>query len=609
MASVVPIAIIAPVPTRPSRQSSAVEDQSLHLDLDTPDIPNSLATIGDSYVLTTSSSAHGTSQLRRPIRGIDRFDTESNASDSTSDNRDSTASTVAPIPKLPVPKAFAKLAVDKRLSMYQSHISRLMPKQMEQVASLESRPATTYARKIAMLEKLVSRMQDPSSGLEIKDRRKMFKVYPESFIASDLVDWFMAACDFMVREEGMRMGQMMLDEGYIIAVDLGDRFISDGSFYVIQTSYYWASQSWHPSELDYAVYLVKRSMRNTVKYALTFYEEERLDRLQSILFERWSDVLAIVQEHETHAQRMSKSDRRLFHLHEYSFWKIHRPYISPNAPFAEDDRANRQAPLTQSQYEKRMSPEELLVWMEKKLENLVLSSNMNRTRPSRAAKNIIARCDLFAALDPMLETSYQPLNPWITDETFTWDSPRSHPTPAVIRVWTSSFFDMLQDPMGISFFYEFLKKEFSQENLEFYLKCVSLDTISTRSDFTKQAQAIYTDFIPTGSPRELNIVSSLRASTVAHFEKLATAPKSLPYSCFDEVVRATLTLLAKDSYVRFCNSEFLSDALRAAMTRELAMRGDLGVPAGSASDLAGGSVRKVLTVRAASRDQLVRDSV
>lgn len=69
-------------------------------------------------------------------------------------------------------------------------------------------------------------MQDPTKGVEVKDRKYRFKTYPSCFVASELVDW----CEknmHISREEAVELGQRLLKEDKIHHVTNGWRVFKD----------------------------------------------------------------------------------------------------------------------------------------------------------------------------------------------------------------------------------------------------------------------------------------------------------------------------------------------------------------------------------------------
>ncbi|KAJ3290801.1 Regulator of G-protein signaling 7 [Borealophlyctis nickersoniae] len=400
------------------------------------------------------------------------------------------------------------------------------------------------------------KIQDPVRGIEIKDRKRLFQMYPATIVASDLVDWLHKNCNLFSRDEAIRMGAALYEEGYIVAVDLDQKFDSDGSLYCIQTPLLWPWQGWMPSDSDYAVFLLKRFLRESNKYFLKAWEDDRLRILQDTLLPQWQDILAVAKGHLKYEKTMEKLDARLFHIQEWGFWRVARPENMATLKLRQElQSTNKHLRMTLEQFEKNLTSQQLLAYLERQLDYLSSSLNMSRLKTSQAAKSIVTRCELFRPLDPLVERALHSRNPFISDSTELWKEQRTDPTPAEVRVWTYSIEDMLRDPLGVKYFYDFLRSEYSQENLEFYLACQSLDSIPTRQEFVKQATSIYEDFIKIGGPHELNVNSATRNAVISQFEAAKDAPHLLSYDCFLPAVQHVFTLMAKDSYVRFCNSD------------------------------------------------------
>ncbi|KAI9094603.1 hypothetical protein DFS34DRAFT_235793 [Phlyctochytrium arcticum] len=469
--------------------------------------------------------------------------------------------------------------------VYESHIQPLLPQKSEDAPDFLTRKLPNlHLRRMAAMEGVLRQAQ--GGGIEMKDRKKMFKVYPRAFIASDLSDWIFLNCGFLTREEALRYCQTLFSEGYIIPVDLAEKFTADGSMYIFQSEQLWASRLWSPSDFDYTVYLVKRSMRVSAKYLLHEWEEDRLLRLQDAFYQRWEEVESNVNSHMKHMKStLSKQERRIFQLQEYTFWKVHRPFLIQAGQSANDeDRKNKESRNAQEMeeyYESNLRDEALLDYLEKRVEILNLSFSMNRVKISQSCKTLVQRCDVWRPLDPILEPGQNIPNPWFSEESsiltlgtannVIWNS-KKHPSTADIRMWTYSFTELMRDAMGVKHFYNFVQKEFSQENLEFYLKCQALDSIPTRKDFTERARSIYDEFIKINAPREININSAERTAIINQFESTEADSKRNPlsYYVFADALKHIFALMAKDTYVRFCNSEVVSKAMSEALEREQA---------------------------------------
>lgn len=121
-----------------------------------------------------------------------------------------------------------------------------------------------------------------------------------------------------------------------------------------------------------------------------------------------------------------------------------------------------------------------------------------------------------------------------------------HPTgPAA---WGQSFELLLNDPAGLHSFSEFLKKEFSGENIYFWTACERYRQINDISDRTKEAQAIFDKHLANGSLEPVNVDSQAR---IRAQERLPAAEKDL----FVQAQKQIFNLMKFDSYQRFIRSD------------------------------------------------------
>ncbi|XP_055338734.1 regulator of G-protein signaling rgs-7-like [Paramacrobiotus metropolitanus] len=142
-------------------------------------------------------------------------------------------------------------------------------------------------------------------------------------------------------------------------------------------------------------------------------------------------------------------------------------------------------------------------------------------------------------------------------------SPRSsnaasnRPTAEEARSWAESFDNLLASTYGLALFRAFLKLEYNEENLAFYLACEKfkrLDPSSHRKIHSK-AQKIYDEFIRVEAPREVNMDSLTRATTVTN---LANPNRH----CFDHAQRRIRHVLEKDVYPRFLHFDLYTRLLQ-----------------------------------------------
>ncbi|XP_062961250.1 regulator of G-protein signaling 16 isoform X2 [Cynocephalus volans] len=118
--------------------------------------------------------------------------------------------------------------------------------------------------------------------------------------------------------------------------------------------------------------------------------------------------------------------------------------------------------------------------------------------------------------------------------------------------WRESFDLLLSSKNGVAAFHAFLKTEFSEENLEFWLACEEFKKIRSATKLASRAHRIFEEFICSEAPKEVNIDHETRELTRMNLQA-ATA------TCFDAAQGKTRTLMEKDSYPRFLKSPTYRD--------------------------------------------------
>lgn len=128
------------------------------------------------------------------------------------------------------------------------------------------------------------------------------------------------------------------------------------------------------------------------------------------------------------------------------------------------------------------------------------------------------------------------------------------PSREDVQSWQESFDALLRHRYGQALFRAFLRTEFSEENLEFWLACDEFRNCKEPKRSAK-AKKIYMDFIATGAPKQVNLDTETRMSTNATID-------NPPLETFDRAQRRIQGLMEKDSYQRFLKSELYVNLLR-----------------------------------------------
>ncbi|XP_030017279.1 regulator of G-protein signaling 21-like [Sphaeramia orbicularis] len=114
--------------------------------------------------------------------------------------------------------------------------------------------------------------------------------------------------------------------------------------------------------------------------------------------------------------------------------------------------------------------------------------------------------------------------------------------------WSISLDRLLTSKYGLKIFQAFLKSEFSDENIEFWLVCEDFKKIKSSFRMTCRAKKIFKHYIQAEAPREINIDHKTR-------ELIRRNIKAPTAVCFDDAQTIVFGLMEKDSYPRFLRSD------------------------------------------------------
>jgi len=119
--------------------------------------------------------------------------------------------------------------------------------------------------------------------------------------------------------------------------------------------------------------------------------------------------------------------------------------------------------------------------------------------------------------------------------------------------------------MGLNIFTEFLKKEFSQENIQFWIECEKLKSLTDSDKIRNKANSIWSTYFhdtDDGSCR-INIDNRTRQECQ---EILLTNPN---IHIFEKAQTQIFHLMKYDSYPRFLKSDIYKDCIRKQMEGKL----------------------------------------
>ncbi|KAJ0180645.1 hypothetical protein K1T71_004049 [Dendrolimus kikuchii] len=408
------------------------------------------------------------------------------------------------------------------------------------------------------MESLIKEMQDPETGVPVRSQKLFLSVIPSAFMGYDLVEWLMERfnLDETSNVEAINLANQLCQYGYFFPVnDLKNLVLKDdSSLYRFQSPYYWPWQAPRvagggssaptlgPDNVEYAIYLVKRTLRNKQRHALEEYEQEALANLRKNLSAKWDFITMQAEEQVRLAKERKKGDKIVSDSQERAYWRVARP--PPGVPSALEPcpvpvRVRHPRPKKRTIHQ-----------LQREIEHLKASLDRTRVKTSIALEALLAYSETFAPYDPWL-TPPQPSNPWVSDDTLFWqiNSPLVEvPSEKRVQRWALSIEELVSDPTGLQEFTSFLRKEYSHENIRFWLAVMDLRRSSTKQ-IPKKLGEIYDEFLKPGAPCEINI-DGATAERVS--EGLRSGSRYALDHAADHVYGL---LLKKDCYPRFIRSD------------------------------------------------------
>ncbi|XP_026724590.1 uncharacterized protein LOC113491686 isoform X3 [Trichoplusia ni] len=443
------------------------------------------------------------------------------------------------------------------------------------------------------MESLIKEMQDSETGVPVRSQKLFLSVIPSAFMGYDLVEWLMerfnldetsnGECNVngsgpwgLTRRrnpvelsysekyklypqvlifEAINLANQLCQYGYFFPVnDLKNLVLKDdSSLYRFQSPYYWPWQAPRvaggssaptlgPDNVEYAIYLVKRTLRNKQRHGLEEYEQEALANLKKNLAAKWDFINMQAEEQVRLAKERKKGDKIVSDSQERAYWRVARPppgVASALEPCPVPVRARHHRAKKRTIHQ-----------LTREIEHLKASLDRTRVKTSIALEALVAYSETFAPYDPWL-TPPQPSNPWVSDDTLFWqiNSPLVEvPSEKRVQRWALSIDELVSDPTGLQEFTSFLRKEYSHENIRFWLAVMDLRRSSTKQ-IPKKLDDIFEEFLKPGAPCEINIDG-------ATAERVSEGIRSGSRYALDHAADHVYgLLLKKDCYPRFVRSD------------------------------------------------------
>ncbi|KOC64626.1 Regulator of G-protein signaling 7 [Habropoda laboriosa] len=409
-----------------------------------------------------------------------------------------------------------------------------------------------------VMEGLVREMQDPENGVPVRSQKQFLTSIPSAFMGYDLIEWLMERLSIEESVEAVHIANQLCQYGYFFPVNDSKTLTvkDDSSLYRFQTPCYWPWQRRTPDNVEYAIYLSKRTLRNKQRHALEDYEIEALNSLRRNLQNKWDIIQLQAEEQVRLSKERKKGDKIVSDSQERAFWRVYRPPPGCLSSLEVAPVPTRFRPgLSRPPSRKRT-----LTDLQREVALLKNSLTRTRIKVSAAIENLKSYFETYMEYDPMF-IQPQPSNPWITDDQTYWqlNSPLVEvPTEKRVKRWALSMEELMSDPTGLQEFTNYLRKEYSHENIRFWLAVKDLRH-SFQAQIPDKVNEIFKEFLAPGAPCEINIDGKT-------MEKIHQEMKNPNRFTFDSAAEHVYTLLLKkDCYPRFIRSDQYRNLLAAGV--------------------------------------------
>nr|XP_018668887.1 regulator of G-protein signaling egl-10-like isoform X1 [Ciona intestinalis] len=378
----------------------------------------------------------------------------------------------------------------------------------------------------------------------------------ENFTADMLIQWLEENLDISSFEEASHLATLLCRMGFVypckydwnvtITLPTEDPNLQ----FRFQNPYYWPTETLSASDTDYASHLLSRES-GCHDAPLDEYEMKYLQELRRLMLGNWNVIQSKVQIADKLLSQCNPGDREIKRRQEYAFWRVNRPLTNHNS----DSRVRPKDWNVMARGLNRYFSSYVQVAVTDE------TKSANPRSITASCTRIIKTCTEWMNFDPLWQEEEEYKNPWHSDAAKRmWPEPSNiagEPYKQEVVSWGLSFEKLIESKIGRVYFQEHLKKEFSEENLLFYLRCAYLHS-APLSEVDGLIKEIFEQYISPNSDTPINIDTQ----TALKVSKLIKTKRTR--HTFDPALDHIYSLMKKDSYKRFLVSSVYKAAVKNA---------------------------------------------